>query len=439
MFKSKTLSVVLITTLILAACGGGNGNAPTANSGSPASGGSTNGQPGNNTTTGTPPNQNVSTPVYATDSDFKQAFFSDLNSVRNQWGISLLAQNVDLDNAAMAHAHYLGVNLTAAEEAEVDPTTNLLYAHSENPALSGFSGATPQQRAGAAGYMGSVGEVGNVDPAGSSPLPSTATLGHTYFGALMNTVYHRDILMNDCLRDIGVGYASPSELVVELGVVGSPTPLPANLTYTYPIDGATNVFPLFNPLGELPNPLPASSGLVGAPISFAVGTTHKLVVTTFTLVDNLKNTVPLQLIDAANDQRQNSDGPNIAVIVPLAKLNLGTKYTAMFTGTADGTMVNKTFTFTTLPAVINGPAQSTYTITSGAGITIPFLAPSGVNSISIDSYSGGQISNLQYAPNGTGITITSVTVSSPATLTFALSDAIYPDVPTKTVTIIINP
>jgi len=52
--------------------------------------------------------------------------------MRSAMGLSLLAQNAALDVAAGQHAKYLSLNFNNATMRGVDPSTGMLYFHSED-------------------------------------------------------------------------------------------------------------------------------------------------------------------------------------------------------------------------------------------------------------------------------------------------------------------
>jgi uncharacterized protein YkwD len=79
----------------------------------------------------------VSNASYAPGSPQRLAY-DQLNAARQRCGFGLLAQSARLDLAAAAHGNYMSLNSE--------------FGHGEVPGKPGFTGATPLDRALAAGY-----------------------------------------------------------------------------------------------------------------------------------------------------------------------------------------------------------------------------------------------------------------------------------------------
>ena len=388
----------------------------------------------------TPVNTTVPAPVYSTDSALKTAYINDLNNLRAKFGISLVAQNTNLDTATQAHASYLAINMTQSMETSYDPATGLPYAHSEDVGNVGFYAATPQLRVTKAGYAGYAGEVAIAGATTSSPVTSNALTGDQAFYGLFNTIYHRDIMMQDEMRDIGIGFALPSEFVIDLGYTGVTVPLPSTFTFTYPLNGQTIDNPAWTSGAEMPNPTPTipTGTTIGPPITFASGTGHTLKITSFTLVDSVGANVAVQQTNAVTDPTSGI-APNIAHIIPLAKLNLGSTYTATFTGSVDTTPVNTTWSFNTPAGAITITPVTSLTMNAGQTISIIVTSPSGtanLNVLSESSFTGGYSIGL----SGHTYTFTTPAGQTPSqsTVTLQATDLAYSNI-SQTFTITVNP
>ncbi len=125
---TKSLAALSLVAA-LAACGGGGGDSSTSSSTSGSS--SSSGGSPSQTVTGT-----LSTPQYTSGSAQITAF-NLLNQYRAQCGIPALQENTVLDQAAQSHAKYMGLNSAISD--------------SETSGSAGFTGASYQDRAVAAG------------------------------------------------------------------------------------------------------------------------------------------------------------------------------------------------------------------------------------------------------------------------------------------------
>ena len=440
--KFALTAAVLVVSFALAACGGGGGSSPSTNtstsgsSGGSASGGST----GGGAAPTVPANTTVPTPTYSANSVLKTEFFNDLNSARQAWNISLLAQNTDLDTSTQNHANYLAENAPPSNPGGIDPSTGLLYMHSEDQGNPGFYAATPQARGTLAGYTGGVGEIAIATWNSGTTVAATAAQADAMFNAFMMTVYHRANMLQDNYRDIGIGFSASENLVVDMGIVGQAASLPATTLNVFPLPNSVDNYPVWVVGAEAPNPVPslAVGTLIASPVTVAAGYGHALTVTSFTLVDTNGANVSVQQVNAANDTEEAAIAPNMAHIIPLAKLNLGETYTATFVGAIDGTPVNKTWSFTTPAAVITGVTQTAYTMTAGTTLTVPFGVPSGTSAASYEAT--GSLYNATFTTSGAGmaLTIPSGDAVTPVIVTITLFDYYYQNVST-TITVTVNP
>ena len=433
--RPLALATAAALTLFLAACGGGGGGSasPGTNSGG-----------GTAATQYTPPNTSVPTPTYA-QSSMQAQFFADVNAMRGAAGLSLLAQNPALDTSAQAHANYLGVNYNGATmNGVIDPSTGILYGHSEDAGKPDFYAATPQARATKAGYAGSVGEVAIPGDAGSVATLNTTAVGDDAFNILMNTVYHRGGLMQSEFRDIGLGYATPYEFVADMGFTGIPQPPASNTLVPYPPDQGLDPYPYWAAGYEQPNPTPtvAPGTPLGGAISIESPTNTSLAVSSFKLLDANGAAVPCFEMDSTNDPNKDYIWSNQAFLVPKTDLTLGASYTAVFSGTINGSPAQKTWTFTTPSPTMQQLSTGPYVLHNGGSVTVSFKAPSGFTGFAYANWSATVPSSAFHA-TATNDTLTMSldpgAVSSNATITVTANDPEYPLVPTQTATITIEP
>jgi uncharacterized protein YkwD len=434
-------------TLLLVACGGGGGGGSTStnsNTGSSSTSSGTGTGGGASSVQYTPPNTTVPAPTYAASSA-KAQFFADINAMRGAAGLSLLAQNTALDTSAQYHANYLGVNYNAATMGDViDPTTGLLYGHSEDVGKPGFYAATPQERATKAGYAGFAAEVAIPSDAGGIAVPNTADEGDSAFNGLMNTVYHRGFMMQDMLRDIGLGYTSPLEFVADMGYTGTPQPPAAGTLVVYPPTQGEDPYPLWYAGSEQPNPTPtvAPGTLLGGAISIGSPSNTTLLVNSFNLLDANGAPVPCFEMDSTNDPNKNYIWSNQAFLVPKTNLALGASYTAVFSGTVNGAAAQKTWTFTTPSPVLQQLSTGPYVLHNGGTVTVRFKAPAGLTGFSYSSWSSAiPVSKFHATASNDALTMSldPGAVSSSSTITVTASDLAYPSVPPQTVTITVEP
>lgn len=433
----------LTMMLLLAACGGGGGSSttPGGNSGgtNSATGTGTGGSGDTPSVQYTAPNVSVPAPTYAASSA-QATFFADINAMRGASGLSLLAQNSALDTSAQTHANYLGLNYNASTMSGIDPTTGLLYAHSEDVGMPGFYADTPKARATKAGYTGFATEVTIPRDKGGTAVPNSADVGHEAFNILMNTVYHRGAMMQDNLRDIGIGYASPYEFNVDMGYTGTPQPPDANTLVPFPADGGVDPYPYWPAGFEHPNPTPtvAEGTPMGGAISIQSPSFSALSVTSFQLLDDKGAPVACFELDRSNDPKI---ARNQAFLIPKANLNLASRYTAVFSGAINGVPAQKSWTFTTPNATLQQITTGPYVLHNGGSVTIRFKAPSGYTgfNFSVPSSIPMQALHSDISLDSITLSLAPGAVSSSNTITVIMSDLKYPSVPKQTVTVTAEP
>ncbi|WP_342051227.1 MULTISPECIES: CAP domain-containing protein [unclassified Cupriavidus] len=331
--KQKVLAVAAMTTL-LAACGGGGGEGAT-------SGGSTPPTTPPATVPEAPssvaPATSVPAPTYGS-TDVRLTTFTDLNTYRVAMGVGALRQDDTLDRAADNHLTYM--------------KANSVITHTETTGLQGYTGATPYDQVVAAGG------------AKEQYVGQTASGSLSCLSSFRNSVYH---LMGITSNQENIGLAMRDGFcVMNFNVVtgakgsgyglpqwGGQQMAPSAVAYS-PIDGET-VFGGFTPAAESPNPAPDLT-TAGHPIMFRVpapNTSDVLTVTSFTLTGPGGSSIPVRVLVPANAKAGSMAGavqdsnlyPGVAFMLPTAQLAAGT-YTATFVGARNGTVINKSWSFT---------------------------------------------------------------------------------------------
>ena len=331
-----SLAVASALAGALVACGGGGGDAPApapppAPTPSPA--------PAPNPSAPIAAQLTVPTPV-GYDAD-RLAAFNRLNEIRLSAGLGMLAQNTAMDQAAQAHAEWMIANDS--------------FSHFEVAGTQGFTGENWAQRDESFGYVPVEG--GEVMAQG----PASAAVD-----SLLNTAYHRALLLAFEPVDVGVGWSSDKSasivmpLVIDAtkpgldavrGLGQSPQPSIHGVA-VWPLDGAANV-PVRLGL-EIPNPVPTQDvATLGTPVSITVEEYKTISATQFVLTESLTGkVVPVQMLTNKNDPNFIVPESFIAAI-PLAPLSPNTSYQAFFSGSTlqfpSGTveLVSRTWSFTT--------------------------------------------------------------------------------------------
>lgn len=353
--KAKLSIIAATLSVMLAACGGGG------SSDSPANNTPVGNTPANPTTPAptpepvpttppvvvTPPPSDLQTTVPAATymaGSQELAFYSALNDFRSKVGLGLLAQNAQLDQAAKNHVNYVLTN-TDVNFSATDPKTGRPMFHIEESARPGFTGVQESDRAKAAGYAGAyVGESGAYGMGGG---------GLNAFNTLLGAVYHRQGLMFQEQRDIGVsiGNDAAQTAVIELGYMTKPQSNASDFMGVYPADKQTDI-PLAS-YPELPNPFPelttyeAVQSGTSYPISVIGKSFTTLTVTTFTVTEQGQTEpLPARLFTKETDPNKYVDS-NAAFLVGRAPFKANTTYTVRFVGTVNGVEKSKTWNFTT--------------------------------------------------------------------------------------------
>jgi uncharacterized protein YkwD len=360
----------------LAACGGGGGGGGGETSPTPPP------PPPPPPASFAAPQTTPSTPTYANTK--LTAAYTLVNAERTAAGLGVLLQSNALDQAADGHSNYLALNNDYGGLAGLAQVST----------AAGFVGATTAARVTSAGFAGTATEVA----LGRERLATDGVR------AALASPYRRLTLLNHGAADLGLGFVEPGStrptgstslfpsnfwgaLVATAGVRTSALPqnmlTSASGVSVYPPENATQVPVIMYP--ESPNPVLAELGEYGTnslfpgyAVSLQVTSDKTLAVTTFTLarVAAGGNTPVLAKLLDANDTiylRPNNI-KNWAILVPLTALVPGATYQASLTGSASGTAVSKTWTFTTRSGfTASAPVKETASV-----VTINYTSPSGI-------------------------------------------------------------
>jgi hypothetical protein len=314
----------IAVSLMLAGCGGGGGGDSSAGA-APTT-------PASSASTAT--SANVASPQYAANSA-QLAVFGTLNQQRQACGFPAFVENTVLDQAAQAHAAYIGLNGGTITDDEVAGN-------------AGYTGNTYTDRAVHFGFPGS----GTVYSGGASAgYYTNATLSESDYGvhiayAWLSGVYHVAVAAWP-VTEIGVGWDETTfngfPEIHSSVTIANEQPLAGNLPLTFPCQGTTGI--AYIVAGETPAP-PNTSGAFGAPVAVVGNVADTISLTSGTYTDASGNVIALQLLNSATDP--NKLVPTFeAVAFPTAPLTANTSYTVSLTGTRNGTAFSRTFTFTT--------------------------------------------------------------------------------------------
>jgi uncharacterized protein YkwD len=254
-----------------------------------------------------------------------------INYRRAQAGMPQVARNALIDKAAQGHSDY--------------QHTNNIVSHDQLAGKPGFTGAWLLDRLNGAGYSFTTSNFayGEVISAANS------SSGFYMAEELITAIFHRFVIFEPKFKEIGAGAATNSS-----GYTYFTSDFAAREGYGpgigrgkfvgWPFDGQTKVSTNFFSDFESPDPVP-NVNEVGYPISVHADIDVVLSVQSFTVRPRGGADLVVQLLKGS----PGSDSPpqSAAAIIPMAVLKANTVYEVSFAGTADGTPVSRTWTFTT--------------------------------------------------------------------------------------------
>jgi len=322
--------------------------------------------------------------------------FDTLNRVRETMGMPILLENHILQKAAQAHADYLVLHQRAS--------------HHERAGEEGFTGTKPMDRALRAGYQSRfVGE-------------NLSTSNHNALGSvrgLFSAIYHRFSFLNPGFDEVGIGIAQDPDhpensafvylmgnhdlnrLCTEPGYAGAGRYVYGVCADTqhridartyhrardairersakiilYPHDGEIEVPPAF--YNEKPDPLPEYD-VSGFPVSVEFNDRffRKVELVSFRLfVDGGEEVTEVRLLDKSTDPHHKLTRRQFA-LMPLKRLEYGTKYRAELLYRHKGKKKKIVWTFTTIKPteklITLYPKDNNLTLSSGRGYWLYFV------------------------------------------------------------------
>ena len=257
----------------------------------------------------------------ATASPQEQAI-ARLNELRAHALVDPVEADSALQQAAEAHAAYYA--------------ENGFSGHQQDPLNTGFTGVTPADRMQAAGFAGKCsGE--SASSIGDDPVAAV--------DALVNSVYHRTVMLHPALTFVGYGQSAGGSVFNFGGCLEGAQDV--DRLYIYPGDGQADVPTGFLPKIEQPNPLPDSAGFVGSPISVGVSPwlEESLAITNMQIVDQAGVSLSYRRVDDGSWAYFMTDLP----------LGAGQTFTVNITGNAAESEVGgfvRTWSFTTESAYL---------------------------------------------------------------------------------------
>jgi len=346
MTKLNTLSLSLILSLGLVACGGGGDSTTVA-------------------PTSVLPTITVPIPASSyLSGSAALGGYTVLQQARVLCGFGALRQDTRLDAASLNHARYLNnISLTYG-----DPVLSHYEERTSDPFYTGYypwyrTAFTPL----GTDYGTQVAEIlvgtwwdyDTTNP--SLVIPTLQQRGTDSMRSLLNTVYHLSGAMYDG-ADVGFGAelrtkSTGATTVHEEFRFGSlngyqtaTIALGAGKMATYPCQGSSNIPPAFVPASEMPNPLPTLS-TVGPPIYLKVDVGQELKMT-YSNVSQNGVSVPITVLTNANDPSidlygQKYIGTNEVFVIPTVALIPNTTYTVSLAGTINSVPFSRSFAMST--------------------------------------------------------------------------------------------
>lgn len=280
--------------------------------------------------------------------------FDAVNALRDKVGSGLLAQNAELDQAALAHHRYLN-------------TSDFVNLHAEAAGTIGFTGADATSRGRAAGYRAPYIEEVVHGVNGAGKFASCAA-------SWANSIYHVGLFFSG-MRDVGIAalatrddprFGKYTVCVVNFSMGAAEVEqLPDDGTIrVYPYPDQTGVPTVFYNHTEEPAPLPEYFEL-GPPVTLNFKTRSLLAgaVKPAIVVDHLSiataggEALRARILVSPVGGTFSTTGPALQddvqiapftlTIVPVSRMTPNTVYTATFAGIVNGAALSKTWKFTT--------------------------------------------------------------------------------------------
>jgi hypothetical protein len=251
------------------------------------------------------------------------AALNTINLYRSWLGIPPLTIDPALQKAAEDHVEYYRLNFG-------DPALAGMGLHYQTPGKPGFTGASFQDRARAAGYKGSVNE--------NAGVSGSMVWSVDWFIA---TVGHRLTLLDPRYTHVGMAAINDGRIKFEIIDLGAPAWKETDPVgwIAWPPHNSTGVSLSFS--GEAPNPFPGATYPVGYPIHLKYFGAGDLTLTTATIS---KNGVPLPSFSEIGTGWLSRKTILLCTNKPL---DMNTVYDVYIEGTANGERFVKTWSFKT--------------------------------------------------------------------------------------------
>lgn len=239
----------------------------------------------------------------------RKAALQVLNQFRQQVKLQPLALQAELNDAAQCHSNYIS---------RYFPQTVTLSIHQEQWDKPGYTGKNAGERGAFFGYFGRMGEV--IDPGGAF-TPERGVSG------LIDSPYHRIVLLNPNYHDVGIGFSSHGDGVNNVLVINAATrEVDGNnpiMTYPYEDQGDAK---LGWYVSEVPNPLRffgIDSQFVGYPITIGAYSPKikEFQLIAASLQDEQGKDVPSYIVDSTLDNVKSQ-----VFIIPREALNFSATY-----------------------------------------------------------------------------------------------------------------
>jgi hypothetical protein len=223
-----------------------------------------------------------------------------------------------------------------------------LTAHTEVLGVDGFTGTRPASRISSTGYQAvNTGEVMGAQFGAKVGVEPDMTI---CMSGLLNTVFHRAALLDTSYLDIGFGISKPTTdkngfifrvCVIDFASKQASPVLAQGWFGIYPFDGQSDARLVMDL--ERPDPI-VSAPIKGGPVSIQTAALQNLVVNSFVLRDSAGTVVNSKVLTRADSTFLRT---NEAYLVPIGSLVANSSYVATFSGTSNGTIINKSWTFKT--------------------------------------------------------------------------------------------
>lgn len=252
-----------------------------------------------------------------------------INYRRLQAGLAVMQRDARIDRAAAAHASYQQLNN--------------LVTHNEDAAKTGYTGVTAPDRLRAAGYPLDTDAIADGEVIAATAEPD----GFAAAEGLMGAIYHRYLMLEPRFNLAGSGSAHRAGgydwLNVNFVAARDSRGLGASRIVVWPMPDQKNVRTSFLSDEETPDPVQGINE-VGFPVSVHADGSASLLVSRFVIRERGGAEQAVKLLEHGSDSETPSSA---AAIIPLSVLRKGVTYDVEFSGTVDGAVVARSWSFST--------------------------------------------------------------------------------------------